>query len=278
MPDDISFFLKGDLAYLRRREILESLLSSHRIYHPVITKEQQKKQLDILDQQIPLESFYFVVNFRTCEIEQINGVKKWLGYSNKEFTLSQYLKSVHPDHVVLFNLIANCMYRVLFQEIFRIRFNTQKYISMVALRHYNGEYYVYKKTSSAFQLDDKNHILAQLNVFKRIELYDGDALKPRIEEMEEAMREKFEKMVDQMVYTYMVEQRYFSKQEFEVLKYYAEDLHRTSNEVAQKMNLKPATIDTYNKRILEKSRNIFTHPFSNAREVAQRLKREKILS
>lgn len=204
-------------------------------------------------------------------------MKKWLGYSNKQFTASQYLKCIHPDHVVLFNLIAECIYRVMFQGMFKLHFATQKYISMVALRHYDGEYYVYKKTSSIFQYDDQNRILAQLNEFSRIELYDGTALKPRIAEMEDGLREQFEKRIYDMAYLRMVEEKYFSEKEFEVLKYYAEDLEKTSNDVAHKMNLKPPTIDTYNKRILEKARSIFTYPFSNAREVAPRLKKEKIL-
>ncbi|HEY5392347.1 MAG TPA: hypothetical protein VIJ57_09555 [Hanamia sp.] len=77
--------------------------------------------------------------------------------------------------------------------------------------------------------------------------------------------------------SFLAGRKYFSEKEFEVLKYYAEDMERTSSHVAHKMNLKPPTIDTYNKRILEKARRIFTHPYKNAREVALRLKKEKIL-
>lgn len=277
MHQDILFFLKGDNAYMHLSQLLESLLPSNILYQPVVTKEQQEKYLDTLNDQIANESFYFIFNLLTHELENVNGVDRWLGYSNKQFNVSQYLKCVHPDHVVLFNLIAHCIYKVLMQGIFKLHFATQKYISLLALRHYDGEYYVYKKTSSVFQYDDKNRILAQLNEFNRIELYDGTALKPRITETEGHQAEQFEKMVFQMIYKYMVDEKYFSEKEFEVLKYYASNHDITSKDVAQTMNLKPATVDTYNKRILEKAKKIFTHPFGNAKDVALRLKKEKIL-
>lgn len=277
MHQDILFFLKGDNAYMHLSQLLESLLPTNIVYHSIVPKEQQEKYLETLDDQIANESFYFIFNLLTRELENVNGVDRWLGYSNKQFNVSQYLKCVHPDHVVLFNLIGHCIYKVLMQGIFKLQFATQKYISLLALRHYDGEYYVYKKTSSVFQYDDKNRILAQLNEFSRIELYDGTALKPRITETEGHQAEQFEKMVFQMIYKYMVDEKYFSEKEFEVLKYYASNHDITSKDVAQTMNLKPATVDTYNKRILEKAKKIFTHPFGNAKDVALRLKKEKIL-
>jgi hypothetical protein len=277
MHQDILFFLKGDNAYMHLRQLLENLLPANAVYNPIVTKEQQKKQLETLDDQIENESFYFIFNLLTRQVENINGVDKWLGYSNKQFNVSQYLKCIHPDHVVLFNLIAQCIYKVLLQGIFKLHFATQKYISLLALRQYDGEYYVYKKTSSIFQYDDKNRMLAQLNEFSRIELYDGTALKPRIMESEGHQAEQFEKIVFQMIYKDMVQEKYFSKKEFEVLKYYSANHDITSKDVAQKMDLRSATIDTYNKRILEKAKKIFTYPFGNAKEVALRLKKEKIL-
>lgn len=277
MHKDTSFFLKGDNAYLHLCKLLQTLLPANEVYHQEVTLEKQKEQLELLDPHIANENFYFVLNLLTCELEHIKGVKKWLGYSNTEFTFTQYLNCIHPDQVVLFNLIARGFYRAMFQGIIHFRFTPLKYISMLALRHYDGEYYVYKKTSSVFQYDDKNRILAEMNEFNRIELYDGTALKPRFEIMETGQRDQFEEIVCQQVYKEMLEEKYFSEKEFEILKYYAEDTGRTSNDVAYKMNVKPPTIDTYNKRILEKARKIFTYPFNNAREVAWRLKKEKIL-
>ncbi|MEO7045259.1 MAG: hypothetical protein ABI091_08095, partial [Ferruginibacter sp.] len=173
--------------------------------------------------------------------------------------------------------LAHSMYQVLCKGIFKLHFGTQKFISLVALRHYDGEYYLYKKTTSIFQYDDKSRLLAQLNEFNKIGLYDGRPMGSRFTEMEELQKDEFSQVVFKMVLEHLMEEKYFSKQEFELMKCYVVDENVTNNEAAIKMGLDIETIKTYNKRILEKARDTFTYPFKHAKEVAMRLKKEKIL-
>ncbi|MDQ6763008.1 MAG: LuxR C-terminal-related transcriptional regulator [Bacteroidota bacterium] len=267
---------KNDDAAGSLEKLLGTLLPPENVYIPVVTKEQQLKELDILNERISSESFYFVFNLLAFELENIKGVGKWLGYSEKEFTVNQYLKCIHPGHAVLFNMLAHSMYKLLCKGEFKLRFSTQRYISLVALKHYNGEYILFKKTTSVFQFDEKNRLMAQLNEFNKIELFDGSALKPRVTETEGVQKDDFESVVFKMVLNNLMEDKYFSKREFQVLQCYAANENITSKEVAKKLNVGDNTIDIYNKRILQKARKTFTHPFVNAREVAIRLKKEKL--
>jgi hypothetical protein len=272
-----SLLQRTDNAASYLEQLLNALLPAKNLYIPVIRKEQQQKQLERLNKNIPDESFYFTFNLLNCKLENVKGVEKWLGYSEKEFTVSQYLKCVHCDQSVLFNLMAESIYKILCKGIFKLRFATQKYITLVAMRQYDGEYYVYKKTTSVFQYDRKNRLLEQLNVFDKIGVYDGTALNPRVTETEGFQWKDFERKVFQMALERFMAAKHFSEKEFEVLICYATHEDWKSKDVAKNMKIEADTIKTFNKRILEKARNIFTRPFNNAREVAMRLKKERIL-
>jgi hypothetical protein len=276
MHQDKSLMLKTDTA-ISLKDLLDTLLPAENIYIPVVKKEQQLKQLELLHETISNETFYFVFNLLTCELENVLGVERWLGYSNREFTLSHYLDCINPAQSIQFNMIARCMYQSLCKSTFKLRFSTQRYISLVALKHYNGEYIVFKKTTSVFQYDDKNRLLAQLNEFNKIGIYDGTPLMPRIFEMDGFQKNDFEQMVFKMAMESFMEKKFFSDKEFTILKYYALNDTCNSKDLANLLNVKVSTIDTFNKRILDKARHTFTHPFSNAREVALYLKKERIL-
>ncbi len=259
------------------RELLNTLLPPGKTYRPVVKKEQQLKQLEALKATIPNESFYFVFNLLTCELEQVKGVSSLLGYSEKEFSVGHYLNCIHPGQSIQLNLIAHSMYKTLCAGVFKLQFSTQRYISLVGLRHYNGRYIVFKKTTSIFQYDDKNRLLAQLNEFTRIDDYDNSPLKPRITEVTGLQKDDFERMVFKMTMQSFMEKKYFSEKEFGILRQYAGREAITTKQLAELLNVAPTTINTYNKRILAKAKDLFTHSFSTAREVALYLKKEKIL-
>ncbi len=223
------------------------------------------------------ESFYFVFNLQSCELENVKNVSKLLGYPDHEFTVSKYLSCIHPGQAIQFNMIAHSMYDILCRGIFKLQFATQKYISMIALKHYNGEYIVFKKTTSVFQYDENNRLLAQMNEFSKIDLYEGEPMKPRVTESNGFQKDDFERMVFQMVLKGFMEKKYFSEKEFMILKHYAADESVNRKQLAVLLDVTVSTIDTFNKRILMKARNTFTHLFNDVRAVALYLKKEKIL-
>ncbi len=259
------------------KNLLFTLLPPGKTYHAEVSKDRQAKKLDLLNQSVSAENFYFVFNLLTCELENMKGVEKCLGYPVKEFTYSRYLNSIHPAQAIQHTIIAGSMYQLLCKGVFRLHFSTQQYISLIALKHNNGNYIVFKKTTSVFQYTKNNRLLAQLNEFAKIDVYDGTPLKPRISEMEGLQKQDFERVVFEMVLKTFMEKKYFSGHEFLVLKHYAEHETISSRELAKLLDVAVLTIDTYNKRILEKARKTFSYSFVNAREVALYLKKEKIL-
>lgn len=259
------------------REMMKQLLPPEGSYEPVVQTEHQLKQLEVLTHNIPNESFYFVFNLLSCKIDIVKGVKEWLGYPDKEFTVNRYLALIYPGQSLMFNLIAHNMYRILCNGVFKLKFGKQRYVSFVALKHYNGQYIVFKKTTTVFQYDKKNRLLAQLNEFTKIGLYEGDPLKPRISESEGLQADDFERVIFQMCLKTFMEKKYFSVKEFEVLQSYAEDKDISRIQLAGRLAVEVTTIDTLNKRILEKARATFTNDFNSVKEVSLYLKKEKIL-
>ena len=258
------------------REQLTGLLPPGGSYHAVVPADRQRKALELLDEEVSHERFYFVFNLLNCELEHVRGVERWLGYSGKEFTVSRYLGCIHPGQSIQLNLIAASMYRILCSGVFKLQFSTQRYISFVGLKHNNGGYTLFKKTTSVFQYDRENRLLAQLNVFDKIDDYENSPLTPRITEIQGLQKEDFERAVFNMTLQQFMEKRYFSEREFAVLKLYSGNSGITTRELAEALKVQTTTINTYNKRILTKAKDIFTHPFNEAREVAFFLKKEKI--
>lgn len=259
------------------KDVLNILLPAENTYRVVVSKDEQLKLLEGLNENISNESFYFVFNLLTCELEHVNGIEKWLGYSDKEFTVNRYLNSIHAGQSVLFNIIALNMYKTLCSGSFKLQFYKQKYISFLALKHYNGEYIAFKKTTSVFQYDNTNKLLAQLNEFTKIDIYEGEPLKTRITETNGFQKDDFERMVFAMVLKEFMGKKYFSYKEFEILKHYANNETVNSKQLAALLNVEETTINTFNKRILQKGRKTFTHTFATAKDIALYLKKEKIL-
>ena len=260
------------------RELLGTLLPEHMTYRKVVLPEQQNRTLELLKETLSPESFYFVFNLLTGELEHVNGVDKALGYPVREFTVARYLNCIHQGQAIQFNMIAHSMYRVLCKGVFKLHFFSNRYISLLGLRHYNGEYLAFKKTTSVFQFDDQNRLLAQLNEFTRVDVYEHSPMKPRIAELTGLQKDEFERRVFAMTLQSFAEKKYFSRRQLEVLRLYAANEAVTTRDLAAMLGVEPSTVNTFNKRILAKAKEIFTHPFAEARDVALYLKRERIIA
>ncbi len=262
----------------RLDELLTMLLPPAGFYPPKVSSESQAGRLQKLDEFIQDESFYVVFNLLTKTFDHVNGVNKWLGYPNQTFTPRTYLHIIDPQQAVVHNLVANSMYRLLCGGNFKLQFASQRYISRIALRHYNGSYIEFKKTTSIFQYDANNRLLAQLNEFTKIGSYQTGMLDLRITETN-GIRQKdiFEKQVFEGLVRSFLQEKYFSKTELEVLSVYVSQPGISSRGISERLGLAPATVNEFNKRILAKARETFTRLFSTARDVAFYLKEEKLI-
>lgn len=200
-------------------------------------------------------------------------MQQWLGYPAREFSLKQYLHLVHPGKQMALLNFAVQLYGTLCIGQVPLAFMVQRYSSLVVLRHYQGHYLLFKKTSSIFQYDEKKRLLAYMNEFTRIGMYNDEPFSPSFfnsgggEEKEhggEVQRKAIEQFVGMKV---------FSVQELQVASKIAYHLGITQVAIA----IKPNTVDTYFKRFLAKARNYFHTDFPSAQDAATYLHREGLV-
>lgn len=261
--------LKEDVFYILTKNNFNTSLK--------VSKEDQDREITLLNETVSNELFFFVVNLYDFELEHINGVNKYLGYSEKEFTYKQYWNHViHPGKEAL-KLIARRMYEALCSGQYPLEFMVQRFTSMVPLKHYEGHYILTKKTSSVFQYYDNNKLLSYVDEFTIIGDYNGEPLNPR---MWFDYDEKDSDLKKQMLNNIMEDfegMKIFAAKEFQIARKLAYNPHISATELANEFELKPSTVNTYYKRFLEKARNYFQIDFESMSDAANYLRRECIL-
>jgi hypothetical protein len=260
-----------------KADVLSYFNEDHSKIQLAITLSQQEKEIDLLKETISNERFFFVVNMLNFEIEQVHGVQRYLGYPEKEFTYKKYWNNViHPGKQAL-KLLARHMYEALCSGKFPLKFMVQRFTSLVPLKHYNGHYLLTKKTSSTFQYDINNRLIAYIDEFTIIGDYNGEALSPRMynnygEEESLAKKEILEKMINTFI-----GMKIFSTSEMQIARKIAYNPHITKSKIAEELNIKTSTVDTFYKRFLSKARHFFCQDFHTLSDAAAFLKREGIL-
>lgn len=244
----------------------------------VVTEEQQMQEVELLKQTLGGERFFFIVSLPDFEIINIVGVNRWLGYSETQFTLEDYWEQVvHPQCKNALLLIAHQLYGSLCAGMYPLQFMVQRYSTRIALRHRDGHYLFVKKTSSIYQHDAQNHLLAYVNEFTIIGEYNGESLEPRMynsfgdretEKEQEIMNRAMERFLDMKV---------FSAKELQTARKLAYEWDCTQQSIADAFNVSKHTVDTFCRRFLEKARRFFGKDFRSANEAAVFLRKEGLL-
>jgi len=271
-----SKFVKTDFDLLKG-DILSLFNEDHSKIQFVVSKSEQDKEINLLKETLENERFFFVVNLLNFEIEKIHGVQKYLGYSEKDFTFKKYWNHlIHPGKQVL-KLLARHMYETLCNGNYPLKFIVQRFTSLVPLKHYNGNYLLTKKTSSVFQYDIKNRLIAYIDEFTIINDYKGEPFDPRMW-LEYDKQDSPEKkaILDKMINDF-IGMKIFSPGELQVARKLAYNTSITQADIARELGLTVNTINTYYKRFLEKSRDFFQIDFATMADATSYLKRECIL-
>ena len=115
-----------------------SLIPSQPIQYAV-SAEQHDKEIASLKDTIGNRRFFFVTNLENYEIEQVHGIERWLGYSERDFTMKKYLDILHPGRKKAVMMIAMHLYDRLCKGQYALNFMVQRYSSLIALKHYKGQ-------------------------------------------------------------------------------------------------------------------------------------------
>ncbi|MBL7749526.1 MAG: hypothetical protein JNM19_18960, partial [Chitinophagaceae bacterium] len=226
---------------------------------PVVPESSQLAEIRSLQKTLGDERFFFVVDMQRFEMEHCYGVQKWLGYQESEFSLKKYWDSVvHPGSKKALLLVIMKMYELLSTGTYPLEFMVQRFSTKIVLRHANGKYYQFKKTSSVFQYDEKKRLLAYLDEFTKIGEYNADSTtEPRMYNSSGAREAEKEKAILEQVFLDFLGMKVYSVNELQTARNMAYFPHKSQAELAEEADLSVHTINTYCKRLLIKTRDFF---------------------
>ncbi len=233
----------------------------------LITADQQESLLQRLDEEIHLERIYFSVSLAENRIIHCNGVSRWLGYADAEFSLRDYLEIIHPTHASLQCYYSAALLELLTQNKVALQFMRPVCASLIALKHKSGRYIYCKRECSPFQLTEANEMTEYLCQFYITKSFHNEPYHTRLCPINGQDAQRDAKLVSP-VQKKFAEYTDFSMQELRILKRYAYQKNSTSELIGKAFKIKKSTVDTFNKRILKKAETFSKQRFNTAKEAA----------
>lgn len=226
---------------------------------------EQQSELEFMKELIPHEKFFFVVSV-DGRIENVNGIARWLGYSEADFTLEKYFSIIHPSYLEFLIHLAEVTFTIANNVDFRVGFREQRYVVDIALKHAEGNYVLCKRALSAWQWRFDNHkqqITQYFNEFTvtnpHIEEVNPN-LYPRILDSKGAKLFDLESLLKRNAAIYLEDNKiFFSIQEIRILRKLAYNPQMTTKDLAEAFKNKVGTINTLNKRIIKKGKVLFNN-------------------
>lgn len=243
----------------------------------VVPKEDQEQEILSLKETLGSKRFFFVVNLLNFEIQEMHGIEKWLGYSERDFSLRKYWDIISEGRQNWLMLVALQLYDSLCTGKYPLKFMVQRFGSRIPIRHYNGKELLVIKTASVFQYDDKNRLTAYLNEFTIIGDYNGEPLTTDFYSSTGEQKTIEAAQIMQQVIQHFIDMRVFARQEMRIARLFVYHPEITQTKIAVMLKLKYTTIRTHCRRFLEKARDFFQQDFRSPREAALFLHKEGLL-
>jgi DNA-binding CsgD family transcriptional regulator len=185
----------------------------------------------------------YVIDFSKNNMTFANGFEPFLGYSDKEMSLTNYLEKIHPDDIDLVGRIGaatiehshnnsnhnkdNVLYLT-----FRIKKSTGEYIKVLS-------------QSSVLQLDEEGQMVSSLIKVSDLSfIEDGEVVRYKFV-AENLDQESFKNKV------YHTRHNLFTARELDVIKEISKG--HTNNEIAGNLEISKHTVATHRKKIMKKS-------------------------
>jgi hypothetical protein len=246
---------------------------------PVVSKSQQLQEIELLKMTIGSERFFLIIDVLNFKIEYSAGIQKWLGYSDREFSLRQYWDNVvHSGNKTALCLVMQEMFRLLCSGDYPLQFMIQRFSMNIVLKHHKGHYLAVKSTTSVFQHDRENRLLSYLNEFTIIGEHSELNSLPeeiRIFNTNGERVIELEKLLQQKLHVTFKEMKVFSSKEWQIAVEMACKPGITQAQLAKEFNLSIHTMDTYYRRILVKARKFFNKSEKEFPTVQQAIGRMK---
>ncbi|MBX3254083.1 MAG: hypothetical protein KF862_08085 [Chitinophagaceae bacterium] len=261
----ISKYISPDIAIMHE-ELLAAYLSEDH-HKPSVSAFEQQAILQHLDKEIHREHIYFTISLAENRIVHCNGVARWLGYADADFSLRDYLKIIHPTHAAMQGYYSMALLELLMHNELRLQFMQPVCASIIALKHATGKYIYCKRECAPFQLTEGNRMMEYLCYFHVIKEFSNESYHTRIYPGNGHDMHTGEKLLT-LIRKKFSEHTNFSFQELRILQTYARQKESTSETIGEAFNIKKSTVDTFNKRILKKAEAFSRKSFSTAKEAA----------
>lgn len=244
-------------------------------YKKMVPATRQKKEIELLQETIGFERFFFVLNLHQMTIENVYGLNRWLGYTDNEFSLYRFLQIIHPAHFMAHNITATTLIEGLMRGDWKVEFMKHRYINEIALQHRQGHYLLFKRLGTVFQHTEKHQLLEYMNEFTLIGEYDERPFGVRALH-EDGSKTYAADMFDRIKKTFE-NKNLFSFQELRILRKYAYISGIQNKDLAAMFKVKETTIATHKKRIRQKAEALFQQPFVSTLQVAQLLRKQGLI-
>ncbi|MBX2925687.1 MAG: hypothetical protein KF746_26050 [Chitinophagaceae bacterium] len=261
----ISRYLSPAIA-ITHEELLADYLSEN-TYKPAVPAIEQQAVLQHLDKEIPREHIYFTISLTENRIVHCNGVARWLGYADADFSLRDYQEIIHPTHAAIQGYYSMALLELFRHNEISLQFMQPVCATIIALKHKTGKYIYCKRECAPFQLTEGSRMTEYLCYFHVIKEFSNENYHTRLyrgneqgiyteERLHAFARKKFAEYTD------------FSIQELRILKRHARQKDSTSKTIGKAFKIEKSTVDTFNKRILKKAEIFSGQNFKTAKEAA----------
>ena len=134
----ISRYISSAIA-ITHEELLATYLSENH-YKPSVSAFEQQTILQHLDKEIHREHIYLTINLAENRIVHCNGVARWLGYADADFSIRDYLEIMHPTHAAIQGFYSMALLELFMHNEISLQFMQPVCATIIALKCKTGKY------------------------------------------------------------------------------------------------------------------------------------------
>lgn len=245
-------------------------------YSKTVSLEKQKKEIQLLQETVHFERFFFVLDLHELKLEHVTGVERWLGYPDKDFTILKFLQIIHPSHLEAHYLTASVLIGGLMRGDWKVEFMKHRYSTHIALRHSKGHFLLFKRLASVFQYDTSHRLLAYLNEFTLVKEFNDEPYLIGAKN-EDGSNLVWMEEVLKRTHKAFENKNFFTFQELRILRKFAYIPGISASKIAAAFKIKENTVITHKKRILIKAEKLFSKQFETVKQLADHLKEQGLI-
>lgn len=226
------------------------------------------------------EQFFLIVDFVNLAVVDAAGLEE-IGYDSARFSFRQYMSTFPSQGMLQLITMVGKQAFVLSQQT-PFSFMTPNYVSHVPITTADGRVMLAKRTISPWQYTTTGKLTSYVVEFTLLKPYENEPMNPRMVNADPSLERAFNAITAKSFANLPAKANLFAPKEIDLMRLYVheESENLTAKEVATLAGIAHATINTYNKLIISKSKAMFGDdlPVKTARDVAFFLQKSGLLA